>query len=240
MMYTVMYSKSGSLMNCIFSAIAIAGLISLTGCVPSIKITREFLDPDFSFGQIKPQSRIKIFVSQTFHVEEFRGPYQLEYQTDQLFSSILQNQIADSIKIIIGCSVDPAGDSRTAAILRSTGNDQNSIAVDQMKQLFGGAAENYFFVVTAVDITNKWSSNGTVLMTAPGAGGTFASAGSSESCIVIMHADLWSVKSRRKILSYSSTGESTVKLRLHGEALKCAVSNSIQSMVKYLATGQGT
>lgn len=219
---------------------AIPGLISLIGCTSSIKITKEFLDPDFSFGQIRQQSRIKVFVSQTFKVEEFKGPFQKEYQSDQQFASILQNQLADSIKTIIGCSVDSTGNSREAAMLQSASADQNSITVDQMQQIFGAAAENYFFVVTSVDIANKVSSNGAILMSSPGGGGTFASAGSSESCVVIIHADLWSVKNRRKILSYSSTGDSKVTLLFYGAALKSAVADSIQYMVKYLATGLTT
>jgi hypothetical protein len=224
-------------MNRKFSVIPFAVLIFLIGCSPSIKINREFLDPDFSFGQIRPQSKIKVFVSETINVAEFKGHYQEEYKSDRQFSEILQKQTADSMKAIIGCSAVPTGGPFEAAVLKSGGADRNGITFNQQQQLFGSAAENYFFVVTSVDITNKVSSNGTILMSSPGGGGTFASAGSSESCDVVIHADLWSVKNKRKILSYSSTGESKVNLPFYGEALKSAVANSIQYMVKYLAAG---
>jgi hypothetical protein len=218
------------------SAIA---LLSLIGCAPSIKITKEFLDPDFSFGQIGRQSKIRVFVSGAVTVTEFKNSFSKEYQSEQQFSSVLQKQIADSMKTILGCSADPSGTMQDASMLQSAGFDEKS--VNQIQQLFGSAAENYFFVITSVEITHRVTSNGPVFMTSPGGGGTLMSGGnSSESCVVILHADLWSVKEKRKMLTCSSTGDSQVTLLFYGTALKAAVANSVEYLVKYLATGLTT
>lgn len=221
--------------------VAYVVIIQFITCSSSIKINREFQDPDFSFSQIQRQSAIKVIASETVSLPEFSGEFRNSYtrlyQSDPQFVFILQKQIADSIKNMLGASPDPTGSSQDASLLKAAGVDQNSVAVSAMQQLFGSTVANYFFVVTSVDITSKVMSNGPVLMSIPGSGGTFVSGGGVERCVVTIHADLWSVKNRRKILSYSSEGDSEVVHSFYDVAMKTALSNSIASLVKYLVSG---
>lgn len=217
---------------------ATIGLISVFGCAPSIKITTDFQDQSYSFGQIKQQESIKIIASEQINVMEFKNSYRKEYATDQEFARILQSQIADSIKSIIGCTSNGTGNQQEASVLISSGFDQTSI--DHIQQLFGSTSENFILLVKSVDISNKRTSSGGMMMANPGGGMMMAGGGSQESCVVTLNVELWNVKDKKKILAYSSTGEAKVTMMFFGTALKNAVSNSIKYMVNYLVTGLTT
>ena len=218
-----------------FSAI---GLISVFGCAPSIKITSEFQDPTYSFGQIKKNESIKVIAAEKINVMEFQKSYRKEYATDHDFATSLQSQITDGIKSIIGCKANGTGTQQEASILVSGSFDQNSI--DQIQQLFGSTSETLILLVKSVDISNKRTSNGSMMMASPGGGMMMTGGGSQESCVVTLNVELWDVKTKKKVLAYSATGEAKVTMLFFGTALKNAVSNAIKYMVNYPVTGLTT
>jgi len=219
----------------LFSALA---LISVIGCAPSIKIRTDFQDPSYSFGQIKQTEAIKVIAADRIDVIKFQNSFRKEFATDQDFASILQSQITDSIKSMLGCNANGSGNQQEASILVSSSFDQNSI--DQIQQLFESTAEDYILLVKSVYISNKTTSNSSMMMANPSGGMMMVGGGSQESCVVTLNVEVWNVKNKKKVLAYSSTGEAKVTMLFFGTALKKAVSNSVKYMVKYLVSGLAT
>ncbi|MBN2037090.1 MAG: hypothetical protein JW768_10140 [Chitinispirillaceae bacterium] len=217
------------------SMLIAAGLMTVIGCAPSIKIASTFQDPSFSFGQIQKQSSIKVLVSDNVNLSAFKKSFQKEYQSNQQFADALNQQIADSIKARFGCSAGSDTDPAHVSLLVSGSFDQNSI--DQAQQLFGSSNDSHFFVVTSVEVSNERTSSGPMMMASPGGGSTWVGGGNTETCIVTINSDLWDVKTKKKVLSYASIGEAKVTMMFFGTALKNAVSNSIKHSLRYVESG---
>lgn len=216
----------------------LSAVIFLAGCAPTILVTKDFQDGSFSFGQIKKGSKAKLCVSEHVNLMEFKKAFVNEYQSERGFGAALRKQMADSMKSKLECSVSIGDSSQDITPLLSASLDQNSI--DQARALFEASGEDYFLIVRSVDIANSVSSSAPMYMAGGGmggGGGVFVGGGSSESCIVTIHADLWNVKDKKKLLSCSSIGQSTVFMFFFGAALKDAVGQSVRHLVKYLSTG---
>jgi hypothetical protein len=208
------------------------------GCAPSIKIVQEFQDDSFAAGQISAQTRVRLYVAENVNLMEFVNSYQKEYVTNQQFAETMRKQVADSMQRILGCTVSNGDNIQDISALIGGSYDETSVM--KMQEFFGAAAEDFFFVVKTVDISNKIKTTAPMMRMSAGGGMSFGGGGSQESCVVTMHAELWDVKSKKKVLSYTSTGESKVTMFFFGTALKDAVAKSIKYMIKYLATGLTT
>lgn len=206
------------------------------GCTPSIKIQREFFDPEFAFKQVRADSRIKLFVAENIHAAEYLETYLQLYSSDRFFRLALQKQIEDTVRTVIGCPVEMSGDAGEASTLRAAGIERNT-ALSQ--QIFKGSTADFFLVVHSVEISRKIVINAPMMTSNPNnAGGTFTSSSETENCRAMISVDVWNVKARRKILSYSSTDESPVSGISYGVPFKAAVAGSIGYMVRYLKTGR--
>ena len=206
------------------------------GCAPSIQIQRDFYDPGFSFKQMKSTTKIALFVSENIRLTDYADTYHQVYPSDQFFFLALKKQIADTINAVIGCPVDFTGTSGAAAELHASGIDRSSTA--SLQQLFSGSSADYFLTVNSVEISRKIILESPMLTSNPNdGGGTMVNSGESENCRVVIGVEVWSVKTRRKVLSYSSTGESPATQLLYGAALKNALAGSVRLMIRYLATG---
>jgi hypothetical protein len=205
------------------------------GCAPSIKIVQEFQDDSFAAGRISAQTTVRLYVAENVNLMEFVNSYQKEYADNQQFAETMRKQVADSMQRILGCTVSNGDNIQDISALIGGSYDESSVM--KMQDLFGAAAEDFFFVVKTVDISNKTSTTAPMMHMSAGGGMSFGGGGSQESCVVTMHAELWNVKAKKKVLGYTSTGESKVTMFFFGTALKDAVAKSIKYMIKYLATG---
>jgi hypothetical protein len=208
----------------------------LIGCAPAILVTKEYSDDSFSFGQIKKDAKVTAFVSQNVNVMEFKKAFAKEYQSSAEFSGAVCRQLTDSLKFMAHCAAVMGDSLQNYSMLLSATLDQKSI--DQTRSFFESSDADYFFVIRSVDISNS-VSNSAPMYLGGGAGGTgvFVGGGSTESCVVAMHADLWNVKEKKKILSYTAVGQSTVFMLFFKTALKDAITQSIRLLVNYIATG---
>ncbi|MBN2188449.1 MAG: hypothetical protein JW699_03265 [Chitinispirillaceae bacterium] len=206
------------------------------GCAPSIRIVQEYQDDSFAAGRISAQTKVRLYVAENVNLMEFVNSYQKEYASDQQFAETMRKQVADSMQRILGCTVSNGDNIQDISALIGGSYDETSVM--KMQEFFGAAAEDFFFVVKAVDISNKRTNSAPMYMSTGGmGGGMYVGGGSQESCVVTMHAELWDVKAKKKVLGYTSTGESKVTMFFFGTALKNAVAKSIKYMIKYLATG---
>jgi hypothetical protein len=213
--------------------------VVFAGCAPSIKIVQEFADDSFTVGQISAQTKVRLYVTENVNVMEFINSFQKEYASGQQFAETVRSQVADSMQRILGCTVLMAENIQDVSAL--IGGSYDEATVRKMQEMFAAAPEDFFFIVKNVEISNKKSSTAPMYMSSGGmGGGMFVGGGSQESCVVTMHAELWDVKSKKKVLGYTSTGESKVTLFFFGTALKDAVGKSIKYMLKYLASGLTT
>lgn len=208
------------------------------GCAPSIKIVQEFQDDSFAAGQIAAQTKVRLYVTDNVNVMEFKKSYDKEYGTNEQFAETMRKEVADSMQRILGCTVSKADSVQDVSALIGGSLDESSVKKTQ--EMFGAAAEDFFFVVKSVDISNSTSTTVPTMHMSAGGGMFFGGGGSSESCVVTMHAELWNVKTRKKVLGYTSTGDSKVTMFFYGTALKDAVAKSIKYMIKYLVTGVTT
>jgi hypothetical protein len=204
------------------------------GCAPSIKIMTEFHDDAFSFGKMNGK-KIKVFVADNVNLMEFKNAFQKEYQSDKQFAATIRSQIVDTARSIVGVAASAADSMQDIKPLLSTSFD--SAAISRVQAMFNASGEDFFLIVKAVDISNKMSQNAPVYTGQPGAGGMYMGGGSSESCIVTMHTEIWSVKEKKKVLSFSSMGDSKVVMLFFGTALKNAVKDAIVHMLNYVVTG---
>ncbi|MGB7568920.1 MAG: hypothetical protein WBM07_13750 [Chitinivibrionales bacterium] len=220
-----------------FKLAVLTAVIFVTGCAPTILVMKDFQDGSFSFGQIKNGSAVKLYVSDRVNLMEFKKAFVNEYHSDRQFAAILRGQMADSMKSRLNCSVSIGDSLRDITPLLSSSLDQNSI--DQARAVFEASGDDYLFIVRSVDVANSVSSSAPMYMAGGGAGGggMFVGGGSSESCVVTIHADLWNAKEKKKLLSCSAIGQSTVFMFFFGAALKDAVGESVRHLVKYLSTG---
>jgi hypothetical protein len=204
------------------SAVASCVLSVLFGCAPSLKIVSDFSDPSYSVGQVSAQSKVKLFTASAVSVLEFSKSFDKEYHSAEEFVPVVRQQIVDSMKSILGCAVT----------LNENAQDAMSLSVTQtpgeMEVLFGSAADDFFFVIKGIEVSNKVTSKAPVYMASPSGGGAFMGGGRSESCVVTMKAELWSVKEKK----------AKVSMMFYGTALKAAVGNAVGNMVKYVKTGK--
>jgi hypothetical protein len=215
-----------------------ASVVFFAGCAPSILVTKDYQDGSFSFGQVKNGSKVKLYVSKQVNLMEFKKAFINEYKSPRQFTSVLLGQVADGMKSRLQCSVIIGDSLQDVSLLLSANLDQNSI--DQARALFDASGEDYFFVVRSIDISNSVSSSAPMYMAGGGmggGGGVFVGGGSSEICVVTLHADLWNVKEKKKLLSCSASGQSTVFMFFFRTALKDAMEQSIGHLLKYLSTG---
>jgi hypothetical protein len=207
----------------ISSAILSCILLVFFSCAPSIKILPEFSDPSYSVGQVSSGSKVRLCMAESVNVMEFKNSYEKEYNSDQQFVQTVQKQAADAMHSVLGCTVS----------LNSNPQDAVSLTVTQtpaeMEVLFGSATDDFFFVIKGVEISNKRS--GVVMMAGGGMGGN------TESCVVTMKAELWNVKEKKRVLAYDAIGQAKVTMLFYGTALKEAVGDAIDNMIKYLKTG---
>lgn len=216
-------------------AVLSVGLLSCIGCTPSIMVVKEFQDPSFSFGSIPKESTVRVLLSDNINVKKFKNSFDMVYQSKQSFYDILKKQIADNLRSKAGCSTTVSGTSQDAAVLVSGSYDQASI--DRAKNLFDSSAEKYFLIVKSVDISNDVNTR-TVMSAAPsGNGASQFRTSSSEYCVVTIHAEIWDVAGKKKLVACSSNGEAQVIMFLYGTALKSAVGQSVRNMVNYLVSG---
>jgi hypothetical protein len=194
----------------------------------------EFHDDSFSFGKLNGK-KIKVFVSDNVNLMEFKNAFQKEYQSDRQFAAAIRSQIVDSAQSIVGVTAGAADSMQDVNLLLSTSFD--SSAINRVQTMFTTSGDDFFLIVKAVDISNKMSQNATVYTGQPGTGGMYMGGGSSESCIITMHVEMWSVKEKKKVLSFSSMGDSKVVMLFFGTALKNAVREAVVHMLKYLVTG---
>jgi hypothetical protein len=207
----------------------------IMGCAPSIKITNEFQDPQFSFGQIKNRTRIRVFAAENVNLMEFKIAFRKEYSDDRTFAAEILRQVADSIKTIFGCSPKVNGESRDLSLLVITSFDEKNRK--SLEDMFDTIPEDFFLIIKSMNISNRIEYHmGNYVSTGTG-GGMMVGGGSTETCVVTMHAELWNVKERKKLISYAAVGESKVFMFFFGTALKAAVSESIQKMLRYLIDG---
>jgi hypothetical protein len=196
----------------------------IISCAPSIKIVSDFSDPSYSVGQVSAQSKVKLFMASAVSVLEFNKSFDKEYHSAEEFVPVVQKQIADSMKSILGCAV----------ALNENAQDAVSLSVTQtpaeMEVLFGSAADDFFFVIKAMEISSKKSAP--VMM----AGGGMKPG--AEICVVTMKAELWSAKDKKRLLAYDAIGEAKVSMMFYGTALKAAVGKAIGNMVGYVKTGR--
>lgn len=195
----------------------------LLGCAPSIKIVSEFQDVSYSVGQISAQSKVRLYMAESVNVMEFKKSYDKEYNSDQQFFQTVQTQTVDSMKSILGCTVSLNTNLQVSAALTGTQTPA------EMEAVFSSASEDFLLFVKGIEISNKRSS---VVMTAGGGMG-----GNSEKCVVTMHAELWNVKEKKKVLAYAAVGQSEVSMFSYVTALKEAVGDAVGNMIMYLKTG---
>jgi hypothetical protein len=213
--------------------IAIA-LCVLLNCIASQKITLEYKDLSFTFGQIKQGVSVKVVVADNVDLRDFQNSFEKEYQSDQAFISILSRQIADSVKALLGGNAVPADNSQDAATLADAGIDKT--AVNRIQELLGNTNADYYCVVNTVTIANRRVTTAPMPMAGPAS--TRIPGGSSETAMVTLHVDIWNIKEKKKVLLYAAMGESPVTLMFYGTALKNAVNDAVGNMVRYLATGE--
>ncbi|MCU0608767.1 MAG: hypothetical protein MUF22_03235 [Chitinispirillaceae bacterium] len=221
-------------LKAILSAVSVLIMI---GCSPTVLINSEFQDSAFQFGSIGDKSAVKLFVADNVTLKEFKHAFRNEYETSQQFASLLKAEIAEALKDILGCAVNLGGNPQAASALLSGGYDQASI--DAVQALFAETSEPYLLIVKSVEIANSVSNSGASVMVGSG-GMMVGGGGGSEKCIVTIHAELWNVKEKKRVLSYSAMGQSTVFMIAFRTALKEAVSNAVTHMVDYLIDGRTT
>jgi hypothetical protein len=199
-------------------------ICSLSSCAPSIKIVSDFSDPSYSVGQVSAQSKVKLYMASAVSVLEFNKSFDKEYNSAEEFIPVVRQQIADSLKAILGCAVSLNENAPDAVALSTTQTPA------EMEVLFSSATDDFFFVVKGMEISSKKSAP--TMM----AGGGMR--GSSESCVVTIKAELWNVKEKKRVLAYDAIGQAKVSMMFYGTALKAAVGNAIGNMVKYIKTGK--
>ena len=210
-------------------------LFVLFGCAPSIKIVSEFTAHSYSIGQVSAQSKVKLYMAGAVNVLEFNKSFDKEYASAEQFVQIVRKQAADTLKAVLGCAVAVNDNAQDAAAL--AGGSYEASDVQGMQELFGSSPEDFFFLIKGVDISNKVTTKTQTYMASPSGGGMFVGGGKSESCVVTIKAELWSVKEKKKILAYAAVGQSKVTMMFYGTALKAAVANAIRYMARFLKTG---
>jgi len=227
-------------------------------CAPTIFV--DYKDKAFSFGQFQDQSTVKLNVMQNINVSEFRYAYRDEFGNDGNFISYLQKCITVRFDSLLHChvvfidtvqaiqyaspliktiSVDLPDAKETAANIQV---DESKVR--KIKDYLKSIKEDYYFVITKVNISNSVSFNGggapVFVASAGGRGGSFVGGGgggSSESCVIKLEAELWNVKEQKLMVSYSSVGDATVFLFFNRTALKAAIDDAAFKLIAYLKTG---
>lgn len=218
------------------SVLASAGLCAVIGCIASQKITLEYRDASFNFGQIKQGATVKVVVADNVDLRDFSNSFEKEYQSDGVFIGMVSRQIADSMKSILGSVAVASENTQEAATLSEAGIDE--AAVNKIQGLLASTQEEYYVAVNTITIANKKVTTAPMAMVGPaGGGGNFVGGGANETAMVTMHVDLWNVKDKKKVLSYAAVGESAVTMLFYGTALRNAVNEAVGNMVRYLGTG---
>jgi hypothetical protein len=195
----------------------------LLGCAPSIKIVSELQDPTYSFGQISTHSKVLLYMADSVKVMDYKKLYEKEYVSDRQFFIAVQKQIADSMQLILGCTVSLNTNLQVAAALSGAQTPA------EMDGVFSSVGEDFLLFVKSVEFSKKMNN---VSMTPTGM------VGGGESCIATMHAEVWNVKQKKKALAFAAVGQSEGGGMFSSlSALKGAVGDVVGNMTTYLKTG---
>jgi hypothetical protein len=220
------------------ASLAPAGLCLALGCIASQNITLGYRDISFAFGQIKQGTTIKVVVADNVDLRDFQNSFEKEYQSDGVFIGMVCRQIADSMNKILGCEASASENPEEAALFAEASIDES--AVNRIHAFLASTPEDYYCAVNTVTIANKRVTTAPMSMVGPaGGGGNFVGGSTSETAMVTMHVDIWNVKDKKKVLSYAAMGESAVTMLFYGTALRNAVNQAVENMVRYLGTGEG-
>ena len=224
--------KLSSQIKLILAAVTVS---LLTGCFPSTIITKDYQDPGFDTKKINRESKIEVYVTNTVNINEFEKSFNSEYKTKEKFADRILKQIADTLKFVHGANGKTGTD-------QSVGNKLVTLSFNpqlftEISPVFDSSKFDYFLVIKSVLIGNEVITSPTYYSPGPYGTTTASGGGSTETCVVTLNAEIWSVADKRKVLVYSAMGKSTVALFFYGTALKDAVNNSVFNMLKYLKDG---
>jgi len=204
---------------------------------PRMFIHKNYQDTSFSFGKIKKDTRIKVCVSDNITKEAFQNAFIDEYLSNRQFSNIVYQQVVDNLGTVL---------ENSASVNNFINDDTLANRNDSERTIaeLGSTDAEYLLIVRGIEITRTATHGTTPLTCSPSTPGypmnsipEHSMSATSVNCFVTMHAELWSIKDKKKIVSYSATGESDVNFGFAKTALRQAATASINSLSKYLLTG---
>jgi hypothetical protein len=217
-------------------------LLLIASCTPTRKIVSDYNSEGFDIRKVKG-SNIRLFVSGNVNVDEFKNSFESEYKSKAAFDSIFTNQLQLKLNNIAKVSY-VKNDDLDKIFMDQSFSEEKLVKV---KEVFESATEDYFLGIKKITISNSMTNNGsyytppTTVTTPTGNtsfGGGWFGGGQSEECVVILKAEVWSVKDRKKLSEFTSIGSSTVILFLYGTSLKNAVEDAILNLYNYIRLNQ--
>ncbi len=218
--------------NLILTILAIS---LFTGCFPGTIITKDYQEPGFDTKKISKESKIEVYVTNTVNINEFEKSFTSEYKSREKFTDRFLKQIADTLKFVHGANGKIGTDQTIGNKLVSL--IFNPQLFSEISPVFDSSKFDYFLVIKSVLIGNELDYSPNYVSSGLNGSTVSFGGGSTETCVVTLNAQIWSVSDKRIVLAFSAIGKSTVALFFYGTALKDAVNNSVFNMLKYLKDG---
>lgn len=213
-------------------------LLFFVGCIPPQSIFSSYNSKGFAITQLKG-SNVRLYVTPVVDVLEFQNSFRSEYGSRSKFDSLLTSRVKDILTKVATTSIDSSNETEKIFLDKSLPEEK----VENAKEVFESANENYFIGIKEIVISNSIKTNpinispSTTISTPGGnvtVGGMPSGGGTSESCVVSVQVEVWSVKERKRLTEFTAVGQSGVTFFAYGTALKNAVNEAILSLSNYI------
>lgn len=213
-------------------------LLFFVGCFPPQSIISRYNSKGFSITQLKG-SNVRLYVTPVVDVLEFQNSFRNEYGSRSKFDSLLTSRVKDILTNIATTSIDTSNETEKIFFDKSLPEEK----AEKAKAVFESANENYFIGIKEIVISNSIKNDpinyspSTTISTPGGkvsVGGMPSGGGMSESCVVSVQVEVWSVKDRKRLTEFTAVGQSGVTFFAYGTALKNAVNEAILNLSNYI------
>ncbi|HEY3430873.1 MAG TPA: hypothetical protein VGK39_09365 [Cyclobacteriaceae bacterium] len=212
------------------SSILLLHVLLLSSCA-TVYVSEYSKAPGFNIADQRSKSTT-VTGFEPVIVKEFVKTFSKRFTKNQEFSTEYANKFNNKLKsstIFATVMYDPAVEWR---LTRS-----GSFASSELKaidSLFSSCKTDYLITVTDFEVSNR------ITTTHSGGAGpnNMGTTTSTEYCVIDARFTVFEVKSRKKMLEFTSRGEQSVFLFSYENALLKAMDNSIEHAMAYLTTGK--